>query len=334
MSVVIGQRRHVRPAQRQHRLHDVLVLLDGPPEGREADRDLVLRRIADQVDRGDEEDAGRTDVLEVQVRHRGHVLLVRQQLQDGPHHPGRRGLPDQEAAVQLDEHDRHDAEQHPDQDRAERVPDRGAGDLVEHDARRGEDQTDERRRVLEEDRPHGRVGGREHVLEHLLLRLGRGAAQLPDRAEEGGALQHEGQREHDVGDERVLSRLVRAELRDPAHHRDDGPDGEEPEGGEERPDVHVLAVAVRMRPVRAPPAAPLRDQEEDLVARVGPRVRRLRRHRRRRGEQRRDGLRDGDGHVRHQGDHDGEERAARLRLLRVRHGSILAGATPRSRCRR
>ena len=75
------------------------------------------------------------------------------------------GLAEQEPPVAVDQHDRDDRQQHADQDRAERVADGVAGQLVQEQAEEGDHQADERGGVLGEDRTQRRVRGAEHVLE-------------------------------------------------------------------------------------------------------------------------------------------------------------------------
>ena len=93
--------------------------------------------------------------------------------------PGSATSPDEEPPVAVDEHDRHHAEQHADEDRADRVGRRRAGRLVQPDPGERDGDADERRRVLEEHGAHGRVAGRQDVLEQVLVR--RLAARLACR---------------------------------------------------------------------------------------------------------------------------------------------------------
>src|SRR6185503_516528 len=83
---------------------------------------------------------------------------------------------------------------------------------------------------------------------------------------------------------------------DAVRDRYGGAGHEDPERGEQRPHVGFPAVTQRVGGVGRAAGPPVGDQQEDLVARVGPRVRRLSHQRRRSGHQ-------GGGRLRH-GDQD------------------------------
>jgi hypothetical protein len=99
-----------------------------------------------------------------------------------------------------------------------------------------------------------------------------------------------------------------------------GADREQADRREHRPHVDLAAVAERVRPVGGPVRAPLRDEQEHLVAGVRPGVRGLRQHGGGAGQHGGDGLGRRDQAVGREGDDDGE-RALGVRLgARVRGG--------------
>jgi len=60
----------------------------------------------------------------------------------------------------------------------------------------GDQQAEQRGRILGEDRPQGRVGRRQHVLDEVAVERGRLRLGLPDGLAERHPLQHEGHGQH------------------------------------------------------------------------------------------------------------------------------------------
>ena len=139
-------------------------------------------------------------------------------------------------------------------------------------------------------------------LEDIALDLLGLPPRLPEGLRKRDALEDEGDAKHDVGP-RVGDVLFArgAQLRDAVPDRHHRASGEQPERSHQRPHVGLTSVAQRVRLVRRPAPAFVADEEQDLVAGVGPRVRRLGQHRCGSRDHRDDGLAKRDGDV-------GEER--------------------------
>jgi hypothetical protein len=81
----------------------------------------------------------------------------------------------------------------------------------------------------------------------------------------------------------MASRLRPDELLDAVRDGDSGAGDEQPERGEQRPDVGLPAVPERVREVGRAPGPPVGDHQEDLVTGVCPGMRRFSQKRRRPG---------------------------------------------------
>ena len=161
------------------------------------------------------------------------------------------------------------------------------------------------------------------------------APRLPHRLQERRALQQCGEAQHDVTDEEVARGLRGDELVDAVRDRHRSTRDEQAERGEQRPDVDLSPVAERMPRVGGPSGLPVRDDQEDLVAGVRPRVRGLGDHRRRSGQRGGERLGDRDQEVRDERDRH-RERALRATIARqhlahpaatVGDGIVPAGVT-------
>ncbi|HEY2264572.1 MAG TPA: hypothetical protein VGI96_18260 [Streptosporangiaceae bacterium] len=240
--------------------------------------------VTGEVDVAGHVDHPRADDLQPQVGDPGH-LRHREQGPDGRRaHPGVGFLADQEPQVAVDQDDRDDAEQHADTDRRDGVGRRRAGQLVQAQPRPGDDQAGQGGGVLGEHGPQGGVGGGQHVLDHVPLERRSLTPGLPDRLQERGPLQQERHGQHDVPDDEMPGRLRVKQFLDAVGDRDRAAGDEQPERGEQRPHVRFPAVAGRVGGVGRAAGAPVGDQQEDLVAGVGPRVRGLRHQRCRPGQ--------------------------------------------------
>jgi hypothetical protein len=188
-------------------------------------------------------------------------------------------LAQQEGAIPVDQETRDGGEQQADEDRSESVRHRRTCQLVCPEANGRDHEADQSRSVLCEDRPQGRIRSRHHLLDQVALKsLGR-RPRLPDRTEEGDPFEHERHAEHDVSDHEVRRRFGPEELLHAVGHRHRGSRHEQPERREQRPDVGLPPVTEWVRPVGRPPRPPMRDEQEDLVTRVGPGVRGFRQDR-------------------------------------------------------
>ena len=141
-------------------------------------------------------------------------------------------------------------------------------------------------------------------------------AGLADRAQQRGSLQHEGDRQHEIPDEEVVGRGRCPQLVHPMGDRHRAPGGEQPKRGEQRPHVRFAPVPERVRLVRWAGRPPVGHHEEELVAGVGPGMRRLGGQRGRSGDHRGDRL--GDGHE-------------KVGPERDQHGHRAVGAAPPGR---
>jgi hypothetical protein len=295
--------------------------------------------VAGEVDVAGHVDHPRADDFQPQVGYPGHLRHGQQGSQGRRAHSRIGFLADQELQVAVDQDDRDDAEQHADTDRRDRVGRRRAGQLVQAQPRPGDDQAGQGGGVLGEHGPQGGVGGGQHVLDHVSLkRLGL-AAGLPDRLQERGSLQQEGHGQHDVPDDEMLGRARVYEFLDAVGDRDRAAGHEQPERGEQRPHVGLPAMAGRVGAVGRALGPPVGDQQEDLVAGVGPRVRRLGHQRRRPGQHGRGRLRDRDQQVGGEGDQDRGEAFRRDGSAQLRYqgervaGFAHAGDSSAGRCR-
>ena len=97
---------------------------------REPNREVRLRIVTGQVDVRHHVELPRADEFQPQVGDALHLAQVQQRLQRGLPDPWVDLLADQEPAVPVDQCDGDDAEQHPDQDRADCVRHRRFGDLM------------------------------------------------------------------------------------------------------------------------------------------------------------------------------------------------------------
>ena len=135
------------------------------------------------------------------------------------------------------------------------------------------------RRVLEEDRLGRRIAAGAHVAPVRLSPLARLAARLAPCAHERPAVGQQGEAEDGVDDaERAV---LRGRAEDPVQafvDRESGAGDEDPDGRQEGPEEALLAVAERMLGVGRALAQREREQQEDLVHRVGDRVGRLGQH--------------------------------------------------------
>ena len=140
------------------------------------------------------------------------------------------------------------------------------------------------------------------------------------------AVEREGDEEHDHADPEALELRGMEDRPDALGDRDGPAHDEHPDGGQERPEVAVRAVAERMRGVGRPTARAVGDVEQRLVAGVRDRVQRLREERGRAGQRRRRALGDGDRRVRRERRQDAE-RALRT-VGRAGGGPAAAGTRP------
>jgi hypothetical protein len=300
--------------------------------------------VAGEVDVAGHVDHPRADDFQSQVGNPGYLRHGQQGAQGRRAHPRVGFLADQELQVAVDQDDRDDAEQRADTDRRDGVGRRRAGQLVQAQPGSGDDQAGQGGRVLGEHGPQGGVGGGQDVLDHVPLeRLGL-APGLPDRLQERGALQQERPGQHDVPDDEMPGRFRVDELGDAVRDRDRAAGHEQAERGEQRPHVRFAAVAGRVGGVGRAAGPPVGDQQEDLVAGVGPRVCRLGQQRRRPGQHGRGRLRHRDQQVggerhQHRGEALGRDGSAQLRYQgeRVagftRAGFAHAGDSSAGRCR-
>jgi hypothetical protein len=173
--------------------------------------------------------------------------------------------------------------------------------------------------ILGEHRTQRGVGSGEHVVDEVPLhRVGLGLG-LPDRLQERRSLQDEGDGQHDVADEEVTGRFGMDKFADALRDRDHRARHEQPERGEQRPHVRFPPVAHRVRAVGRLPGPAVGRQQEDLVARVGPGVRRLGHQGRRPGQHGGGCLGDRDQDVGGEGDQDGRPALRLARIARQRH---------------
>jgi hypothetical protein len=295
--------------------------------------------VAGEVDVAGDVDHPRTDDLQPQVGNPGHLGHREQGPDSRRAHPGIGFLADQEPQVAVDQDDRDDAEQHADTDRRDGVRRGRAGQLMQAQPGRGDDQAGQRGGVLREHRSQGGVGGGQHVLDHVPLERRGLTLGLPDRLQERGSLQQEGHGQHDVPDDEMLGRLRVEQFLDAVRDGNRAAGHEQPERGEQRPHVRLPAVAGRVGAVGRALGPPVGDQQEDLVAGVGPRVRGLGHQRRRPGQHGRARLRHRDHQVGGEGHQDRGEALrrdgpAQLRYQRQRiTGFGHRGDSRAGRCR-
>ncbi len=275
--------------------------------------------VAGEVDVAGDVDHPRADDFQPQVGDPGHLGHREQGPGDRRSHPGVGFLADQEPQVAVDQDDRDDAEQRADTDRRDGVRRGRAGQLVQAQPGHGDDQAGQRGGVLGEHGPQRGVGGGQHVLDQVPLeRAGLGSG-LPVRLQERGSLQEEGHGQHDVPDDEMPGRFRADELGDAVRDRDRAAGHEQPERGEQRPHVRLPAVAGRVGAVGRAPGPPVGDQQEDLVAGVGPGVRGLGHQRRRPGQHGRGRLRHRDQQVGGEGHQHRDEALRRAGPAQQRH---------------
>ena len=142
---------------------------------------------------------------------------------------------------------------------------------------------------------------------------------LADRLQERDSLQDERHSQHDVPHGEVAGRLRVDELLDAVRDRHRGAGHKQPERGEQRPHVRLPAMAERMRGVRRAAGPPVGDQQEDLVAGISPRMRRLSHQRRRPSHHGSDRLRHRDQHVGAESDQHRRETLRRARIAQQGH---------------
>ena len=194
-----------------------------------------------------------------------------------------------------------------------------AGDRVQRDAAGRQQDADQRGGVLERHRLGGRVGRGEDVLEDADALLTRLSTQLDDGLDPRRALEEERGAQHDVRHHQRLHRLRVHQRVDALVDREAGAEHEDPDRGEQRPEVALHAVAERVLHVGRLLAARERRQQEELVDGVGDRVGSLGEHRRRPGQEPRDDLGDRDREVRPAGDEDGADGAVLVLLPLFSH---------------
>ena len=199
---------------------------------------------------------------------------------------------------------------------------------------RRDDQAGQGSGVLGKYCPQRGIGGGHHVLDHIpLQRLGLGSG-LPDRLQERDSLQDKGHGQHHVTDDEPFGRLRVDKFLDAVRDRYGTAGHEKPERGEQRPHVRFPAMAERVSAVGRPACPPVGDHQEDLVAGVRPRMRRLGHERRRSGHHGGGRLRHGDQDVGGEGhQHRGDAlRCAGAAQQRHRHERLTgsAGSSPRS----
>ena len=283
----------------------------------------MLGGVARQVDGGHQEDLLRADPLEVQVGHALDLGVPEQGGEGLASDVGRHRLPREEVAVAVDEEDRDDPEEDAHEDRADGVPHRVAGQLVQQDAQRGEHDADERRAVLGDDGAQGGVGRAPDVAGRRQAAGPGLASRLPHGLQPGDALEDEGDGQHDVRQQVVGLGLLGGQGGDAVPDGDDRAGREQAERREHGPDVRLAAVAEGVRAVARAPRLALGQQQEDLVAGVRPRVCRLGDHRRGSGDDRHHRLGDRDQGVGAEGDEDGDQAVPTLVLG---GGGVVGGA--------
>ena len=277
---------HLTSARR--RLHRALEAVDCRHElgGRHAGAHLELHR---------DEDLARPLLQRQHVEHALDVRIVGRAPRE--HRVQRRigGLA-HEQALDLARQQARDADQHEaDRERAGAVPARVAGPRREHERGEREPQADHRRGVLAEHDHQIAVLGRAQVREE------RGRApprvDLPHVAEPRPALERERQQQDHERQRDALDRARRAQLRDALVDREHAAAEEQQQRDDERVEVQRAAVAERVRRVGGAPGLAHAAQQEQLVAAVRARVQRLREHRARAADRRRDALGHRDQHV-------------------------------------
>jgi hypothetical protein len=127
------------------------------------------------------------------------------------------------------------------------------------------------------------------------------------RCSERDGLEDERKGQDHVPDQEVPGRLRPDEFLDAAGNGDRGARHEQPDRSEQRPDVGLPAVTERVGDVRRAAGPPVGNQQEDLVARIGPGMRGLSQQRRRPGERGGGRLRHGDEHVDRERDQDRDQ---------------------------
>ncbi len=260
--------------------------------------DVVRRRAVGEIHVGGDQQLPGSDHRGEEERHRVHqrqaLDLPAQLLLDAT----RRGPTDEQRHVRPRQGVGDREQQQADHDGRGTVPHRVAGDLLQEQAERRQDQADQRGAVLEGDRLDGGVRRCGQIPAWRRPPFPGGPADLPDGLEPGGSLEEEGDPQDDVGDQRVALLLTVHDRRDALPHREAGAEGERGQGGEEGPEVGLPPVAHRVLVVGRPVAPSERDEQQHLGDGVGQRVRCLRQHGRGVAEQAADQFGDGDGEVR------------------------------------
>lgn len=126
---------------------------------------------------------------------------------------------------------------------------------MEPDAQRGEQDPDQRGAVLAGHRLHRRVVAAAQVAHEGAAAFAGLVAHLPQRAQQGGAFQHEGDRQHHVRQRELGSVRLFVVGQQRADALQDGEAGarhEDPDGGEQRPEEPFLAVAEGVHGVGGP----------------------------------------------------------------------------------
>ncbi len=244
--------------------------------------DLVRAGVVAQRHPGRDDQAVRAHVHGLQLEQPVHARRLLDLLADHLAHLGVGGPADKQFPAVHAEPEGHHDQQHPDGDRGAPVIDRGAGDLLQQQAAGGQREPDDRRSVLEQRGLDRRVPAGLDVLQGVRVRAVGLAAQLAVGPEERGALGDGAHGQHHVRDQEVVRLAVQREnaLEDrEARARD-----EDPERGEQRPEVAFLPIPERVLLVGRALALADRGEQEDLVERVRERVGRLGQHRAGAGE--------------------------------------------------
>ena len=164
----------------------------------------------------------------------------------------------------------------PDQDRSDRVRNRRTGQLVGGQTGRRDDQADQGGGVLGEHRPQSGIGGGQHVLDQVPLHATRPRVwpartdcrnEIPSRTNDTASTTYPTAKW--LAGSGWMSSWM------PCVTDTAAPSHEQPDRGEQRPHVRLPAVAERVRGVGRAAGPPVGDQQEDLVAGVRPRMRRL-----------------------------------------------------------
>src|SRR5438309_6315025 len=197
-------------------------------------------------------------------------------------------------------------------DRAcERVEAVIAGPCGEPQARERRHQASQRGAVFVQDGPQGRVAQLLQEAAHRDALLARRVPHLTHGDAQRKGLEKHGQAEHDETNPRRRKLLWMGEPLVCLIHREDPAAEEQEERHDQCPEVALFSVTERVLVRRGLHAPPNADVEEDLVQRVGDRVRGLGHERTRAGDVRGDRLGDRDGQVAGEGREDRASRALR-----------------------